>query len=143
VDDAHTAAEHVRPVGVGPRAVATVIDWIVLTVVFGVPALALFGHSTTTPAGGHTRSYSAHGSRPFLVWAPLVLAYYTVLEATLGATAGKLILNLRVRLPDGAPIGWRQALLRNVARIVDTFPYALPYLVGAVAVWSGSDAARR
>jgi uncharacterized RDD family membrane protein YckC len=54
------------------------------------------------------------------------------MEATLGATLGKLIVKLRVvEEVGGSPIGWRAAVVRNVLRIVDGI---LLYLVGFILV---------
>jgi uncharacterized RDD family membrane protein YckC len=62
------------------------------------------------------------------------LAYFVCFEAAAGATPGKRLLGLRVRAADGGPIGWQQALVRNLLRLVDGLP--LFYLVGAVLIWS-------
>jgi uncharacterized RDD family membrane protein YckC len=59
--------------------------------------------------------------------------YYIVMEAACGATVGKLLLGLRVRGADGAPVAVRAAIARNVLRVVDGLFFYLP---GAVLVWS-------
>ena len=43
---------------------------------------------------------------------------------------------------DGTKLGWRAAVVRNVARIVDAFPYVFPYLVGAISVWASPNQQR-
>jgi uncharacterized RDD family membrane protein YckC len=65
------------------------------------------------------------------------LGYYILFETFCGATIGKLILGLRVRHGDGSPIGLGAAFWRNLLRIVDYFPYFIPYLLGAIVVWPG------
>ena len=57
-----------------------------------------------------------------------------LLEGAFGATIGKLVLGIRVRALDGTRIGFGAAAIRNLARVVDGFPYLIPYLVGAIAV---------
>ena len=63
----------------------------------------------------------------------LTLVYFTVMEATQGATLGKKALGLRVVKIDGtSPIGWSASILRNLVRIVDAL---FVYLVGALIIW--------
>ncbi len=125
--------------GVGPRAAATVVDGIVGGLAFGVPLLFLFGKtSTTTNADGSTMTmHSTSDPKVLALWGVLAIAYYVVFEAALAATPGKFVLGLRVRDHTGQRISWKASLIRNVLRIVDAFPYFIPYLVGAVAI--GSD----
>jgi uncharacterized RDD family membrane protein YckC len=110
-------------VGVGWRAVATIIDLVIVYILGYLVALVLGG---TTASG-----FELQGA-PALIWMLLSLLYYVGLEATLGATLGKLVLGLRVVTTDGAPITWSTALVRNLLRIVDGLFF---YLVGAILVW--------
>jgi uncharacterized RDD family membrane protein YckC len=64
----------------------------------------------------------------------ITLGYFVLLEGLAGATVGKVVVGIRVRRPDGHRIGLGAAAIRNVARIVDAFPYVIPYLVGGIAV---------
>src|SRR5690349_16371469 len=43
----------------------------------------------------------------------LAILYYTVMEATQGATFGKMALGLRVVKLDGSPISWDASIIRN------------------------------
>jgi uncharacterized RDD family membrane protein YckC len=117
---------------VGLRAVATIIDIIILFVIGYVIALFTGG---TTGAGFQLTGL------PALLWFIVCFGYYVVLEATLGATIGKLPLGLRVvEVDSGSAISWQASLIRNVLRIVDGLP--LFYLVGAILVWT-SDKGQR
>jgi uncharacterized RDD family membrane protein YckC len=49
---------------------------------------------------------------------------------------GKLVLGLRVRSATGEKLTLKASVVRNFLRVVDAFPYVIPYLVGAIAVWS-------
>jgi uncharacterized RDD family membrane protein YckC len=62
-----------------------------------------------------------------------VFGYFIVLEATQGATLGKMALGLRVVKTNGAPITWADSLIRNLLRIIDGL---FGYLVGAILIWS-------
>ena len=109
--------------GVGMRAVAVIIDGVVLFI--GGYVIALLTGQTT--AGG----FNLQGG-PALLWFLLSFAYYIVLEAQMGGTLGKQLLGLRVVTADGSPIDFRASLIRNVLRIVDGL---FVYLVAAILVW--------
>jgi len=106
------------------RALALLVDLLVLG--FGVwLARLLAGQAfeevlsrTVLDAKGETFArYSAlHAlARDFLgLGVPFV--YFTLLEGVGGATLGKRILGLRVRGPEGLPIGLIRAALRNLAK---------------------------
>ena len=135
--------------GVSPRAIAVLIDGAVGFVVIGIPILWILGKKTTVNGtGGTTTTHSTNDPKVLALWAALAIVYYVVFEAWLAATPGKLLLGLRVRSADGTRIGLRAALIRNLLRVIDGFPYVVPYLVGAIAAWSdgsldGEDEARR
>jgi uncharacterized RDD family membrane protein YckC len=133
-----------RCVGVGPRAVALVIDMFGVALVLGLPLTMLFGERTVTrdPTGTSiTYNWQLTGNG-FLLWLALAFAYFILCEAAFGSTLGKRILHLRVARPDGSPIGLNAAVVRNLMRFVDGFPYLIPYLVGAASVWSDPERRR-
>ena len=111
-------------VGVGLRAVAVIIDGVVLFVVGYLIALVT-GQTTGT-------GFNLEGA-PALLWFLLSFAYYVVLEAQMSGTLGKQLLGLRVVKTDGSPIDFQASLIRNVLRIVDGF---FVYLIGAILVWT-------
>ena len=111
--------------GVAVRAAATVADLVVLFLIFAVFD-ALWG---TDEPGLAVRG--APAVYLFLV----VFLYYVLFEAFAQATPGKMISGLRVvRADGGGRIGMPEAILRTVLRIVDAFPYLVPYLVAALVV---------
>ncbi len=110
-------------VGVGRRAVAILIDMVLLFVVGYVIALAT---GATTAAG-----FSLQGGPAFL-WFGIALAYYVVMEALSGATLGKRAMGLKVVKEGGEPLDWQASIVRNILRIIDGLFF---YLVGAIAVW--------
>lgn len=112
-------------IGVGRRFVALLIDGL-------ITGLAWVPFAETTSSDG---VYSIRWEGiDFVIPILLTLAYFVLLEGLLGATLGKLVLGIRVRRPDGSRIGLGAASIRNLARVVDAFPYVIPYLVGGIAV---------
>jgi uncharacterized RDD family membrane protein YckC len=117
-----------RYVGVGRRFLALLIDGVVLLI-----AAAPFAETTRSPGYLRIEFPGALSAAPFVLW----LAYFVIMEGGVGATLGKLALGLRVVKTDGSKLDWGAAFVRNLSRLVDGFPYVIPYLVGAIAVWSG------
>ena len=108
--------------GVGVRFLALLIDGIIISVVAGII-------NVVTASGGDTSRIAVSGSITGL----LAIIYFIVMEATMGATVGKLALGLRVVRLDGAPISWGESIVRNLLRIVDGL---FVYLVGAIIIWN-------
>ena len=120
-------------IGLGRRFVAWLVDGL-------ITGLAWVPFAETSSVDG-TYSIRWEGV-DFLIPLLITLAYFVLLEGAFGATVGKLVLGIRVRALDGTRIGFGAAAIRNLARVVDAFPYVIPYLVGAIAV-SRSDIDQR
>jgi uncharacterized RDD family membrane protein YckC len=116
--------------GVGVRFVATVIDAAILFPVFYV----LASMSGQTTQGGFELS-----GVPFFIALAIGIGYYVVLEATRGASVGKMVVGLRVTKDDGGSIGWSESAIRNVLRIVDGLFF---YLIAAIFVWASDNRKR-
>ncbi len=110
-------------VGVGRRAVAILIDTVLLSIVGYV--IALFTGGTTQDG------FNIQGGPAFLLFF-IALVYYVVMEKTSGATLGKKAMGLKVVKQGGEPLDWQAAIVRNVMRIIDGLFF---YLVGAIVVW--------
>lgn len=105
--------------GLGIRFLAILLD-ILLLVAVGFPIILLFQH------------IQSMGALFVILSATLgFLVYFIVMEAVLGASVGKLLLGLLVIKTDGSPIGWREAILRNLLYILDGF---IGGLIGAIAI---------
>jgi uncharacterized RDD family membrane protein YckC len=79
---------------------------------------------------------------PILMATVLWLVYMTLMEVRYGASIGKRSRGLRVVMEDGSQVTAEAALIRNLMRFLDAFPYVVPYLVGAVAIWNSSTMQR-
>jgi hypothetical protein len=116
-----------RRASVARRAVAVLIDAFV--------SLAWVLPLTEVDRRPGFVRFSLGGGRATAAWAIAVI-YYIALEAVFGVTIGKLLTGIRVVRGDGGPIGLGAATIRTVARVVDAFPYFVPYLLGAILVRS-------
>lgn len=69
-----------------------------------------------------------------------IFLYFIVAEGLFGSTVGKRAVHIRVVGADGTPIGFRQAVVRNLLRLVDGLP-ALNIL-GVVLILRSPEGAR-
>ena len=114
-------------VGVGRRAAAWIVDLLV-SFVWSAP----FAERIHTPGHVEYRLMNGRFVAVTLIW----IAYGFLMEGAFGATVGKFVLGIRVVRSDGGRLDFGSAFIRNIARVVDGFPYFLPYLLGAIFVWS-------
>lgn len=111
--------------GVAVRAAATVADLVLLFLVF-----AVFDAFWGTDEPG----LAVRGA-PAVYLFLIIFLYYVLFEAFAQGTPGKLVSGLRiVRAEGGGRIGISEAILRTLLRVVDAFPYLVPYLVAALVV---------
>ncbi len=117
-------------VGVGRRAVAIIIDMILLGII---------GWIIASFTGGTTREgFEITGAPAFLLFL-IAMVYYVVMEVQWGGTLGKMALGLKVVNESGERIDWKASIIRNVLRIIDGFFF---YLVGAIIVWTSKKRQR-
>jgi len=120
--------------GVGRRAVATIIDGILLFVVHFALGVVISLLAGRTKGAGLGLTYAL-----YCLTSLLGFGYFIVLEATTGATLGKMALGMRVVKEDGSPCDWKASLIRNVLRVIDALFF---YLLGAILIWT-SDKKQR
>ena len=117
----------VRPAGFWIRAVALVIDVLVLTLVegsFRLTARRLWGATVEDSAVLH--------SMTTLFTLIFACVYVTVLHAGTGQTIGKLVVRAHVVLVDGGPVPVGVALLRFFAYFVSCVTFGLGYLMAGL-----------
>ncbi|MGZ4933385.1 MAG: RDD family protein [Halobacteriota archaeon] len=106
--------------GVAIRFVAILIDSIIISIVASI----------------FSRGGSAGGFASLVVG----LLYFVLLEGYYGQTVGKMAVKIKVvREADGGPIDYSQAAVRTVLRVIDLIPYFIPYLLGAILIWSSDN----
>ncbi|MFL5738268.1 MAG: RDD family protein [Actinomycetota bacterium] len=122
-------------VGVGRRAVAILIDSVLLVAavaivlkISGAGAVGVEHARYGTSESWHLNLTGVPGGLAALVW----LAYMSVFESRYGASLGKFALGVRVVRVDGTPMDFFTSVVRNVLRAVDGLFF---YLVGAIIMW--------
>jgi uncharacterized RDD family membrane protein YckC len=129
--------------GIGSRFLAALVDLTIIIVLYLlIQVLALTTRlvgEVTTEAGTSISSTFAF----FLtILAFLVLWGYYVLFETVwqGQTPGKRLAGLRVLRENGGPVGFWDALIRNLVRLLDFLPLA--YGIGVATMFANSRARR-
>jgi uncharacterized RDD family membrane protein YckC len=125
----------------GKRIGAGFIDlvtWIILFVIAGI----IFGKTTTTVHGSSKSVNVSLTGWPTCVFLLVMLAYFVLLEWRLGGTIGKLLLGVQVVDGKFKRLTLKQAIIRNILRVVDAFPYIVPYLTGIILI-AGDEHKRR
>ncbi|MGZ8889293.1 MAG: RDD family protein [Halobacteriota archaeon] len=141
----HAAASPYQ--GVAIRFVAILIDVIILVIITGIITAPLNAPIVTvtvsegvwnTATAPNPLSWLA-GGVSLLIW----FVYFVLLEGSYGQTVGKMLVKIKVvREEDGTKIDYKDAVVRNVMRIIDFIPYFIPYLLGAILIWT-SDTKQR
>jgi uncharacterized RDD family membrane protein YckC len=110
-----------QPAELAPRFVARLIDFILLGFVEGVlVAFIVVGVLMGQNSGPLTASWGlgngvtwAANAVSAVISAAISLAYFTLMEAKVGQTVGKMVMKLQTRGPDGGRPTVEQALKRN------------------------------
>jgi len=110
----------------GRRVVATIIDGLVLGVVYWLLALAFGDLRTEGEAANWVANLPAAAS---VAYGLFVIGYYVLLEGLLGQTLGKLATGIKVVAEaTGQTPGIAAAAIRTLLRIVDgLFCYAVAF----------------
>ena len=111
--------------GVAIRFVALLVDVIILGIIIGAISLA---------AGG----YGA-----FVLGIVIELLYFTLLLGRYGQSVGMMVVKIKVvSEADSSPITYGAAFVRTILLYIDAIPYVVPYLLGAILIWT-SDKKQR
>ncbi len=109
-----------QPADLGPRFVARLLDFILLSVVSGiigstiVAGMLMSADTSVFSTYGIGRSVSnAANAVTSVISALLALGYFTLMEANRGQTLGKMLLKLQTQGPGGGHPTMRAALRRN------------------------------
>lgn len=123
-----------RRAGFWPRFIAYIIDSVILGLIFAVgglmillPFLALFPDQFNMNFWEPHYDFFLYPNGPVAIFFALVtggsafiaiLVYFIVLEGRFGATPGKWVMGLRVLREDGTRIGFVEAIIRNIPKVV-------------------------
>ncbi len=150
---AYQAPSYVAPAagmhyeGVAIRFVAILIDTIILAVITGI-ITAPFNTATQISITNTTGVPTVTAVPNPLAWigglisALIWFLYFVLMEGRYGQTVGKMAVKIKVVRESGLKIDYTDAVVRTILRIIDAIPYVIPYLLGAILIWS-SDTKQR
>jgi uncharacterized RDD family membrane protein YckC len=139
--------------GVSIRFVAILIDWIIIGVITSIIDLPLIlggiMNNVVVTVNNATGQVAVSGGPSAALWGWVGLVglavpflYYTLLQGKYGQSVGMMAVKIKVMNEDGSPIDYGAAAVRTVLMIIDAIPYFIPYLLGAILIWS-SDKKQR
>lgn len=119
--------------GLGSRAVALIIDYIILIIVGWVISLpfgaaALFSMKGLMDPMALSGTILAFSSISIIIW----LLYFTYFEGTSGQTLGKRVMSIKVTKESGESLTFVDALIRTLCRIIDMLPTL--YIIGIIII---------
>ena len=129
--------------GVGIRFVAFIIDAIILGIISSiltVPfAASAISYDAATGAVTIGAAYYALIGVTFVI----ELLYFTLLLGLYGQSVGMMLVKIKVvKEADSSKISYGDALVRTILLLIDAVPYVIPYLLGAILIWT-SDKKQR
>lgn len=139
VNTPESAAFELEPAGLGSRFLATLIDMLIQIVLV---AILLYSFTWVESLPFSLGGFEDVVGGTYLLLFGLVLGlYHLIFEAIWsGRSPGKRLVGLRVVKTTGVPIGFWDACLRNLIRLVDYLPFA--YFAGIVTMFVSSQPRR-
>jgi uncharacterized RDD family membrane protein YckC len=128
---ARAAEDGLEPAGFWLRALAHLIDWVVLNgaafiTAFLVAVLAVAVQAVTgKDASGVLQSIDNMGFIGWIGGAVTFLSYHTLFEGISGSTVGKRIVGMQVIAADGRPIRLGQGAKRSLAFFIDSLFFGM------------------
>ena len=133
--------------GVAIRFVALLIDVIILAIITGIITAPFNTPSSISVTNTTGVPMISVASNP-LAWVGGLLSalidflYFVLLQGAYGQTVGKMAVKIKVVREDGSKINYIDAVVRTILLLSDAIPYFIPYLLGAILIWT-SDTKQR
>ena len=127
--------------GVAIRFVAILIDIIIISIISTILTSPLLVSIVNTTTG--TVTYGAAYYAAAVIEAIISLLYFILLLGHYGQSVGMMIVKIKVvKEADYSAISYGEAAVRTILLIIDAIPYVVPYLLGAILIWT-SDKKQR
>jgi uncharacterized RDD family membrane protein YckC len=115
--------------GVAIRFVAILIDLIIIGIIATI--LSVIG----AQAGAYPATVA--------IGVVISLLYFILLLGRSGQTIGMMVVKIRVvKEADYSPIGYAEAAIRTILLYIDEIPFVIPYLLGAILIWTSEKKQR-
>jgi uncharacterized RDD family membrane protein YckC len=129
--------------GVGIRFVALLIDVIILGIITSILSAPFTASAVSYDAATGAVTIGAAYYALIGVTFVIELLYFTLLLGLYGKSVGMMLVKIKVvKEESGAKISYVDALVRTILLLIDAIPYFIPYLLGAILIWT-SDKKQR
>jgi len=130
--------------GVAIRFVALIIDGLILGIIDYILIFLFTGSATTIDTStGAVSLGPAYPAYYVALGIVLGLFYFTLLLGRYGQSVGMMAVKIKVvSEADSGPITYGAAFIRTILLYIDQIPYVIPYLLGAILIWT-SDKKQR
>ena len=130
--------------GVAIRFVALIIDGLILGIIDYTLIFLFTGSATTIDTStGAVSLGPAYPAYYVALGIVLGLLYFTLLLGRYGQSVGMMAVKIKVvSEADSGPITYGAAFIRTILLYIDQIPYVIPYLLGAILIWT-SDKKQR
>jgi len=127
--------------GVAIRFVAILIDGIIVGIISTILTSPLWLSVVNFTTGTATLGAAYYAAE--LIGAIISLLYFILLLGHYGQTAGMMIVKIKVvKEADYLPISYGEAAIRTILLLIDAIPYVIPYLLGAILIWTSGKKQR-
>jgi len=129
--------------GVAIRFVALLIDAIILGIVSYILIFLFAASAITVDTSTGAVSFGPAYYAALVLGIVIELLYFTLLLGRYGQSVGMMVVKIKVvSEADSGPITYGAAFVRTILLYIDEIPYAIPFLLGAILIWT-SDKKQR
>ena len=138
-----TPEPQVQYQGVAIRFVALLIDGIILGIISYILIFLFAASAITIDASTGAVSFGPAYYAAIALGIVIELLYFTLLLGRYGQSVGMMAVKIKVvSEADSGPITYGAAFIRTILLYIDEIPYAIPFLLGAILIWT-SDKKQR
>jgi uncharacterized RDD family membrane protein YckC len=129
--------------GVAIRFVALLIDGIILGIISYILIFLFASSAITIDASTGAVSFGPAYYAAVALGIVIELLYFTLLLGRYGQSVGMMAVKIKVvSEADSGPITYGAAFIRTILLFIDEIPYAIPFLLGAILIWTSEKKQR-
>ena len=119
------------------------IDNIILAIISFILTIPFLASTISVNASTGAISLGPGYYARVAVGIALGLLYFTLLLGRYGQSVGMKAVKIKVvNEADSSPIGYGPAFVRTILLYIDAIPYVIPYLLGAILIWTSEKKQR-
>jgi uncharacterized RDD family membrane protein YckC len=130
--------------GVAIRFAALLIDGIISGIITYILVFLFTGSAITIDTSTGAVSLGPAYPAYYVAWGIVIaLLYFTLLLGRYGQSVGMMVVKIKVvSEADSGPITYGAAFIRTILLYIDQIPFVIPYLLGAILIWTSEKKQR-